>query len=429
MSAVNRKFRKLELASRLLELKNAGVISDSDYQKWLAGEYILDNAKASHMIENVVGVFGLPQGIAINFPVNGTLYQVPLVVEEPSIVAALSFAALTAEKNGGFQASADTPLIYGQIQLIQLADLSQAKQVIEREAPNILALANTFMPSMAARGGGAVALRVRELASPNLDTTMLVVDISFDTKDAMGANAVNSVCEAVAPKLEELSGGRALLKILSNLADQALARAQVRIKPSSLSTKTMAGDELRDRIVLANEFALADPYRAATHNKGIMNGIDPVAVATGNDWRSIEAAAHAYAARDGQYRALTHWRVNEDAELVGSIELPIKVGTVGGSLQSNPAVKANLRMLGISDAPTLAGLMAAVGLAQNFSALRALVSDGIQQGHMSLHARSVALSAEVPDALFEQVVKRMIDEGDIKVSRAKSLTAELAGNA
>lgn len=429
MSVVNRKFRKLDIASRLLELKNTGVISDADYQAWLIGEYVLDAQKAARMIENVVGVFGLPQGVAINFPVNGQQYQVPLAVEEPSIVAALSFAALTAEKCGGFKASADAPLIYGQIQLIDLPDIQQAQSAIESEAEMIVALANTFMPSMKARGGGAVSLRTRQLQSPNLNVSMLVVDIAFNTQDAMGANSVNSVCEALAPKLEELSGGCALLKILSNLADQSLARATIKISPSLLRSKSLSGEEVRDRIVLANEFALADPYRATTHNKGIMNGIDPVALATGNDWRSIEAAAHAYASRDGQYRALTQWRADKDGQLVGDIELPIKVGTVGGSLESNPAVKANLRMLGIDKAQSLAALMAAVGLAQNFAALRALVSEGIQQGHMSLHARSVALSAEVPDAIFDQVVKRMIDEGEIKVARAQALIRELSGDA
>jgi len=428
LSLVNRKFRKLDLASRLLELKQAGALSEDDYQAWLSGERLLDTASANHMIENVIGVFGLPQGIAINFPVNGKHYQVPLVVEEPSIVAALSFSALTAEKCGGFQASADRPLIYGQVQLINLPDVEQAARTIESKEEHIVAFANGLMPSMHQRGGGALGVRARRLDAPNLNQSMLIVDLRFDTQDAMGANTVNSVCEALAPELERLTGGKALLKILSNLADESIARASLTVSPALLSTKTLSGEELRDRIVLANEFALADPYRATTHNKGIMNGIDPVALATGNDWRSIEAAAHAYAARSGRYQALTHWYCDDDGNLQGEIELPIKVGTVGGSLQSNPAVMANLRMLGIEKAQDLAALMAAVGLAQNFAALRALVGVGIQKGHMTLHARSVALSAHVPEAIFEQVVARMVQEGNIKVSRAQELTIELGSN-
>lgn len=422
---VNRKFRKLSRLARIEALVEAGYLSDSDKDILLEGAHTLSDAKAEHMIENVIGVFGLPEGVAINFPLNGRHYMVPMVVEEPSVVAALSYAALLAQKSGGFTAQADDPVIYGQIQLVNVPDLAAATQAIHSHTTDILSRANSFMASMLARGGGAREIRVRELIGPNTGKTMLVLDIAVDTRDAMGANLVNTVCESLAPYIESLTGGEAVLKILSNLADQALARANVRFAPEQLAIKDFTGEEIRDRIVLANDFALADPYRATTHNKGIFNGIDAAAIATGNDWRSIEAAAHAYAARDGQYRALTQWRVDSEGFLLGEIELPMKVGTVGGSLQSNPAVEINQSMLNISSAQELAGLFAAIGLAQNFAALRALAGSGIQQGHMTLHARSVALSADTPADIFEQVVKQLVSEGNIKVWRALEIIREL----
>ena len=423
---VNRKFRKLDREARIQALVAAGYLSEKDQQTLLAGDHTLSDSKAEHMIENVIGVFGLPEGIAINFPLNGRHYMVPMVVEEPSVVAALSYSALLAEKNGGFKAEAEEPVIYGQIQLVNVADMAAAIEAVRQNTDDILSRANGFMASMVARGGGARHLRVRELVGPNTGKAMLVLDLAFDTRDAMGANLVNTVCEALAPYIESLTNGEALLKILSNLADQALARASVRFSPDQLAVKGFSGEVICQRIELANDFALADPYRATTHNKGIFNGIDAVAIATGNDWRSIEAAGHAFAARDGQYRALTQWRVDAEGYLCGEIELPMKVGTVGGSLQSNPAVAINQSMLATASAQELAALLAAVGLAQNFAALRALAGSGIQQGHMTLHARSVALSANAPADIFDQVVKQLVSEGNIKVWRALEIIRELS---
>ena len=426
MPKVDRKFRKLSVANRLKALHSAGLFDDADLAAWREGVHELRLEQAERMVENVVGRFCLPQGLAVNFPLNGRYYQVPMVVEEPSVIAALSFAALLADKAGGFRAQASEPRISGQVQLLGIPDMDAATRAIRDNDAAILAAANASMPRMVARGGGAQALHFTQVRGQNSGEKMLVVDISINTCDAMGANQVNSVCEAIAPMLEQLTGGWALLKILSNLADEAIATAEVTLTCAVLASADISGEAMRDRIVIANDLALADPKRAATHNKGIMNGIDAVALATGNDWRSIEAAAHAYAAREGQYRALTDWRVGPEGLLQGRIRLPLKVGTVGGSLLGNPAVAPNLKLLGLTSATELAALLAAVGLAQNFAALRALCSVGIQQGHMRMHARSVALAAKVPDALFERVVNQMVADNDIKVTRAQELMRVLA---
>ncbi len=422
---VNRKFRKLDIESRMLELHEKGYFNDEDYRQWCKGKHLLSTQSAERMVENVIGTFSLPQGVAVNFPVNNRYYCVPMVVEEPSVVAALSYAGLMSEKSGGFIASADEPLIHGQVQIVGMENVDAAISILEHNTANILNAANRLMPAMVKRGGGAKKLILRKVTSRDGKIPMLLVHVAINTCDAMGANLVNTVCEGIAPMIESLVGGEALLRILSNLADEALANAQVRIPISQLGIKGFSGEKVRDRIVLANELAQVDPWRATTHNKGIMNGIDPVALATGNDWRSIEAAAHAYAARDGQYRALTEWTVDSEGSLCGSITLPMKVGTVGGSLQTNPAGAINLRLLGVSGARELAALMAAVGLAQNFAALRALVTSGIQKGHMAMHARSVALSAGTPDTIFDEVVARLVTDGEIKVWRAKQIAEEI----
>lgn len=422
---LNRKFRKMSIAERLQALFDAGYLTEQELHAWQQEQTLLPTPAANHMIENVIGRFALPEGIAVNFPVNGKLYQVPVVVEEPSVVAALSYAALLAEKSGGFRASADAPVLTGQIQLVSLANIDRAQASIEADQTEILAAANAVIPNMVARGGGARAISCHRHHGVHSDTAMLVVHLAIDTRDAMGANQVNTVCEAVAPRLEALTGGTAVLKILSNLADQALARAQVTYPCAQLTTREYSGEVVRDRMILASDLALADAYRATTHNKGIMNGIDAVALATGNDWRSIEAAAHAFAARSGRYQALSCWTRDENGDLRGQIELPLKVGTVGGSLQTNPAVMANLALLKVQSAPELAALMAAVGLAQNFAALRALATSGIQQGHMTLHARSVALAAQAPAHLFDEVVRQLVAGGEIKVHRAQAIISAL----
>lgn len=425
---LDRKFRKLSLKQRLEALYAAGYLSTEDLQNWQNEEQLLSCSDADRMIENVIGRFALPEGLAVNFLVNSNRYQIPLVVEEPSVVAALSFAALLSEKTGGFTASAERPVLTGQVQLVGISDTAAAQRQLTDQHQTIIDAANACIPNMLQRGGGALSVSSKLFRGTQSGAEMLVVHIDIDTCDAMGANQVNTVCEAIAPMLEAITGGTAVLKILSNLADQALVKAQVTYPTQLLATKDWSGEEVRDRIVLASDFALADVYRATTHNKGIMNGIDAVAIATGNDWRAIEAAAHAFAARSGQYRALSCWSVSTDGDLYGSIELPLKVGTVGGSLQTNPAVRANLSLLGISSAPELAGVMAAVGLAQNFAALRALASSGIQQGHMTLHARSVALAAQAPDHLFDEVVRRLVQDGEIKIHRAQAIIEELQNN-
>ena len=374
---------------------------------------------ADSMIENTIGVFALPLGVALNFVVNGQDYVIPLVVEEPSVVAAASSAALLARAGGGFVAQADRGLMIGQVQLVDVRDPLAATERLWRARPELLAAARALTPGLCGRGAGPHDLEVRVLHAPD-NAPMVVVHVLVDTGDAMGANAVNSLVEALAPMLEEIGRGRACLRILSNLADRRLARASVRIPTHALARETFDGADVAARIVQAYQLAAVDPYRAATHNKGIMNGIDAVALATGNDWRAIEAGAHAYACRGGAYHPLTTWRV-ADRELVGTIELPLAVSTVGPLVQSHPRVRLALRLLGVSSARELAAVMAAVGLASNLAALRALVTDGIQAGHMALHARAVSHAAGARGAVAEELERRLMSTGEVKLARAREL--------
>jgi len=399
---------------RIERLVDAGVLSASDGDTLRNGQALLTTKTADRMIENVIGTFGLPFAIAPNFVVNSNPYVVPMVVEEPSIVAAVSSAAKLFAANGGFSVTADEPVLIGQIQLSPVADPDSLVSKLQIAKEDLVAFANTVRPNLLRRGGGVLGLDVRVLDVP-ADKKMVVVHLRVDTRDAMGANIVNTICEHVAPRIEALTGSRVSLRILSNLADTALVTARCVLEASGEMSP-----ELYSRITEANDFAMADPHRAATHNKGIMNGIDAVAIATGNDWRAIEAGAHAYAARDGQYRALTTWSRNEQGDLSGELRLPLKVGIVGGSLESNPGARLGLRIVAAESATELAGLMAAVGLAQNFAALRALVTDGIQRGHMRLHARSVAVAAGVSDDVFDTVVTKLRKSGDIGVANAKA---------
>ncbi len=410
-------FFRLSVAERTNTLKSLGHLDDADLA--LLDEAGLQVGHANSMIENVIGVFGLPLGLGLNFLVNGIDRVVPLVVEEPSIVAGLSGAARLFRLSGGFQAEASDPLLIGQVQVVSLADARQAAAELSSRSDEIISLANSLHPKMAARGGGAKAIEVHQHSTASGE--MLVLHLIVDTREAMGANLVNTMCEGIASLVESITNGRVFLRILSNLSDRALVTARAVVSEQNLEGKGYSGAEVRDGIILANDLAIADPYRATTHNKGIMNGIDPVAIATGNDWRAIESAAHAYAARSGRYQSLTKWYKTEDGDLAGELCMPMKVGTVGGSLESNPLVKLCYRLLGSPDARTLAQIMGAVGLAQNFAALRALSTVGIQQGHMTLHARSVALSAEVPTENFDQVVDELIESGDIKVWKAKEI--------
>ncbi|MCE7980768.1 MAG: hydroxymethylglutaryl-CoA reductase, degradative [Caldilinea sp. CFX5] len=396
--------------------------------------------QADKMIENVIGRYTLPLGIGVNFLINDRDYLIPMVVEEPSVVAAVSFAARLARTGGGFRTGSTEPVMIAQIQLLAVPDAMAAEEAILAEKAVLLQQADTS-PSITARGGGPVDLIVRHL--PQTPTgPMLIVHLLFDTRDAMGANAVNTAAETIAPTLERLSGGRALLRILSNLTDQRRAWAAVTIPAASFATESLTGAEVIENIAHANAFAVADPYRAATHNKGILNGIDAVALATGNDWRAIEAGAHAYAARDGQYRALTEWRVedfgfgildfrlaeqtvvaeNPKAKILyGRLELPLAVGIVGGATRSHPVAQVALKILGIQSARELSEVMAAVGLAQNLAALRALATEGIQRGHMALHARQIAVAAGAEGSAVDCIAAQLVQEGQIRVERAREL--------
>ena len=418
-------FYKMSIDERVRAVRERGLLTDSDYQSLVTGGHTLDLQAADKMIENVIGVMGMPIGLGLNFLINTKEYVVPMVVEEPSIVAALSAAAKMARSCGGFTTHSTDPILIGQIQVVAIPNLARAVADIETRKQEILDLANSFHPRMVARGGGAVDLEARTYSMPSSEDEMLVVHLLVDTRDAMGANIVNGMCEGVASLVETITEGTVVLRILSNLADHALASANVTLTTEQLGMKGYNGEQVRDGVIIASDFAQIDPYRAATHNKGIMNGIDAVALATGNDWRAIEAGAHAYAARHGSYGALSRWWKNDDGDLCGRLEMPLKVGTVGGPLESNPSVSVNLRILEVKSATELAEVMAAVGLAQNFAALRALTTEGIQSGHMTLHARSVVKAAEIPPELFDEVLERMLRGGDIKVWQARQILDEI----
>jgi hydroxymethylglutaryl-CoA reductase len=381
----------------------------------------LDVARADKMIENCIGVFGLPVGLGLNFTVNGRDFVVPMAVEEPSIIAAVSHIAKLVRPHGGFVAEGDPSVMISQVQVCELDDLQAAAQALEGAKAHLLARANAVHPNMAVRGLGAHDIEVRVFEAPY---PMVVLHLLVDCSDAMGANAVNAMAEGVAPLVESLTGGRVYLRILSNLADRRLARARFSLPESALEGRGYSGAEVAEGIVRAWQFAAVDPYRAATHNKGVMNGIDAVAVATGNDWRSVEAGAHAYAARDGRYTSLTkYWRT--DGVLHGAIELPLAVGTVGGSTKVHPTIGVLRKILGVAGARELAAVMAAVGLAQNTGALKALATEGIQRGHMGLHARSVALAAGAEAHQVDAVARAMVRQGVIKEAAARALLADL----
>ena len=415
---------RLNVEQRIDELERCGALTAADADRLRHGAHVLLPANADKLIENVIGVFGLPFAIAPNFIVNGVDRLVPMVVEEPSIVAGLSYAAGLARKSGGFTASCAESLLAGQIHIGKVADANAALAALETGRDELIAAANRVHPRLTERGGGARDVEFRRLELQD-GSEGIAVNVLVDTCDAMGANLVNTICEALAPRVSELIDGAIVMRILSNLADRSVVEGEVRYESEDLSFGDYEGEQVRDAIAATSDIAAVDPYRAATHNKGIMNGIDAVAIATGNDWRAIEAGAHAFAANSGAYRPLSDWTVAEDGALAGKIRLPLKVGIVGGSLAANPAASLGLRMTGVETAVQLGELMAAVGLAQNFAALRALVTTGIQHGHMRLHARSVVATAGVSDEQFETVVARLVADGDIKVSRAAEIAAEL----
>ena len=418
-------FYRLTPRERVRTALEHGLLNESDFKDLANGRQTLDAERADRMIENVIGVLGLPVGLGLNFLINGREYVAPMAVEEPSVVAALSSAAKLVRESGGFRAEADEPVLIGQIQLLNVPEPARAAADLLSRREEIIRLANSIHPRMVARGGGVVDVEVHRRAMPGGDGELLVLHLLVDTRDAMGANLVNSMCEGVSALVESMSGGQVFMRILSNLSDRALARAEVEIPVELLAGKEQSGNDVGDGIALAAELAATDPYRAATHNKGIMNGVDAVALATGNDWRALEAGAHAWAARHGQYTALSKWWRNERGALCGRLEMPLKVGIVGGAQEANPATGLFLRMMRVGSAQELAQVMAAVGLAQNFSALRALVTEGIQAGHMTLHARTVVKAAGTPPELFDQVLERLIGEGEVKVWRAREVLGEL----
>jgi len=378
----------------------------------------LDLETANRMIENVIGTMSYPFAVAANFLIDGKDCLVPMVLEEPSVVAAASNAAKIMRESGGILTTCTQPIMIGQIQMTDVKDAWTAKMRILEHEQEILRMANEQDPVLVKLGGGAREVNVRVLDSKV--GPLVIVHLLIDVRDAMGANAVNTMCEGVAPYLEQLTGGKALLRIVSNLADQRIVRARAIVSKSEIG-----GEGAVDAIVKAWAFAAADPYRAATHNKGVMNGVIAVALATGQDHRALEAGAHAYAATSGDYVPLSTWEKNENGDLTGTIEMPMAVGLVGGATKVHPVARVALKILGVKTATELARIMAAVGLAQNFAALRALALEGIQRGHMRLHARNVAVMAGAKGDLIEKVSDIMVKEGKVRFDRAQELVKEL----
>ena len=411
-------FYKLPMVQRREVLMKATSLTEDEI-RILANTGGLPADAADHMIENVVGGYTYPLGIATNFKINGKDYLVPMALEEPSVVAAASNAAKMARVKGGFKVTNTGPVMVGQIQVVNVPNPEPARAKLLEHKGDLLKKANDQDPMLVSLGGGAKDLNVKVLDS--IKGPMVIAELIVNTGDAMGANAVNTMAEAVAPMVEEITGGRVLLRIISNLADRRLVRAT-----AVFDKDAMGGTEVVDGVVYAYAFADADPYRCATHNKGIMNGVVAVGIACGQDIRALEAGAHSYASRNGRYKPLTIWEKNSDGDLVGTLEMPMAVGLVGGAARTHPAARADIKILGVKTAIELAEVMGAVGLAQNFAALRALASEGIQRGHMKLHATNVAASAGATGELVDLVARRMIEEKKIRFDRAKELVAELS---
>lgn len=413
-------FYKLPLAERIDVVADWAELSD-DQRATLAGVG-LTAEQADVMIENAIGTYALPLGVAANFRINSRDYLIPMTIEEPSVLAAVSHAAKLIRAGGGFTTESSPPVMIGQIQVLDIPNMADAEAALAAHEDELLAAVDDCSPSIVRRGGGAQAIEVRPFPDTPVGP-MLVVHVLYDTRDAMGANAINTAVETIAPRVAELTGGRVNLRILSNLTDRRTATARGTIPASELDQPDIPGTEVARLIEEANAFALVDPYRAATHNKGIMNGVDAVCIATGNDWRAVEAGAHAYAARDGQYRALTDWHVDENGDLVGEITLPLAVGIVGGATKVHPTAQVALDILGVDSAGELAEVMAAVGLAQNLAAIKALATHGIQKGHMRLHARQIALAAGASAAEVQAIADQLVAERTIRVERARELLA------
>jgi hydroxymethylglutaryl-CoA reductase len=413
-------FYNLTLEERRVKLAEASNQTSGDLLPFSSGG--LSAESADHMIENVVGMYALPLGIGLNFMVNGRDVLIPFAVEEPSVVAGASFMAKLARAGGGFSATTTEPLMIGQMQLINLVNMNEARLKIYEHKAELLAIADEIDPVLKKFGGGARDLEVRMIEDSPIGP-FIVLHLIYDVRDAMGANAVNTACEKLAPQIEAITGGKVHLRILSNLADRRIARARCTIPVNELTMgfESFKGETVRDGIIAAYAFAAVDPYRAATHNKGIMNGVDAVVVATGNDWRAIEAGAHSYAARSGKYTSLSTLGKDKDGNLVGTLEMPMAVGIVGGATKVHPAAQAAVKLMGVKTASELAEIIVSVGLAQNMAALRALATEGIQRGHMSLHARQVAIAAGASGELIEKVAAQMVAEKVVRIDRAEEI--------
>ncbi len=414
--------RSLSPQDRMGKLVEATSLTQNESEAF--GKGGLPLSVANGMIENVVGTFELPIGIATNFTINGRDYLIPMAVEEPSVVAAASYMARIARDCGGFQTSSMAPIMRAQIQVLGLGDPHGARARVLSERHSIIEAANKKDEVLIALGGGCQDIEVHVFDDTPVGP-MMVVHLLVDVRDAMGANTVNTMAETVAPLIEDITGGQVRLRILSNYADRRIARAMVRLTPEALATKDYAGDRIAQGIVEACAFAMVDPYRAATHNKGIMNGVDPVVVATGNDWRAIEAGAHVWASRSGRYTSLTRWEIDGDGNLVGTLEMPMALGLVGGATKTHPAAQAALKILNVESAQELAEVTVAVGLAQNMAALRALSTEGIQKGHMALHARNIAIVAGAEGDEIDHVAKALATDHDVRVDRAKDVLTTL----
>lgn len=418
-------FRKLTVSERLKEVAKIAGLSEQQ-QQLLENDGALSPDLANGMIENVIGKFELPFGVAANFQVNGKDHLIPMVVEEPSVVAAASYMAKIVRENGGFKTSSTEPLMRAQVQILGLDSVETARQVLLENKEEIIQLANSKDKFLISLGGGCKDIEVHLFESTQVGP-MAVMHLIVNVCDAMGANTVNTMAETVTPLVEKLTGGQVRLRILSNLADLRLVSAELTVRPDQLKQATLSGEEVIDRMIEAYEFAAIDPYRAATHNKGIMNGIDPVIVATGNDWRAIEAGAHVYAVKNGHYTSLTTWKKDAQGNLVGRLELPMAVGLVGGATKTHPLAQLSIQMLNIKSANELGEVIAAVGLAQNMAAMRALATEGIQRGHMALHARNIAVVAGAKPDEVDQIVAQMVAEHDVRNDRALELLIELRG--
>ena len=406
-------FYKLSVEERLDEVVKFANLDKEDIEN-IKNTDALDISKADNMVENVIGRFTLPMGVALNFKINDKDYIIPMVSEEASVIAAASNAAKLARSSGGFYTSNTGSIMIAQIQIVGVKDVNYTRMVIYENKEKILKICNDIDPVLVKFGGGALDIDVRVIET-NFEN-MVILHLKVNTLDAMGANAVNTMAETVAPFIETITGGTVYLRILSNLAIERLVRARTKIKKEELG-----GEEVVDKIILAYTFAEADPFRATTHNKGIMNGISAVVLATGNDTRAIEAGAHAYASITGSYKPLTKWEKDNNGDLVGTIELPLALGLVGGATKIHPTAKTVVKILGVKSATELGEIVASVGLAQNLAAIKALATEGIQRGHMSLHAKNIASVAGAKGEELDRIVKKMIEDKNINLEYAKSL--------